>query len=197
MNKFLLQHRRGTTDKWMNSNVILRDGEIGIERCDGTVKLKVGDGESKYSDLPYGASIAIDQISESSLDDGYNVITFSDGKTLNVKNGSKGEIGKSAAPIFALPTATKISMAQSELVSGKYPTDYAFGVVTVSFGSYVKGDFIGITPTDATVLFNMDGKDGYTPVRGEDYWREEDKQAIIDELKTYIDNQLATMYGEK
>jgi hypothetical protein len=32
-----------------------------------------------------------------------------------------------------------------------------------------------------------DGKDGYTPIRGTDYWTEEDKQ----EIKTYVDEVIA------
>ena len=37
------------------------------------------------------------------------------------------------------------------------------------------------------------GKDGYTPVKGEDYWTEQDQQAIKTDLETYIDNQLGVI----
>lgn len=41
-----------------------------------------------------GESISIVSISTSPSDDGYNIITFSDGSTLTVKNGSKGSRGE-------------------------------------------------------------------------------------------------------
>lgn len=47
-----------------------------------------------------GTSVTIEDVSESTADGGSNVVTFSDGKTLIVKNGSKGEDGKSS-PQFA------------------------------------------------------------------------------------------------
>lgn len=40
-----------------------------------------------------GASITVTNVSQSSADGGSNVVTFSDGKTLTVKNGSKGSTG--------------------------------------------------------------------------------------------------------
>lgn len=54
MPKIITQHRRGTTSEWAQSNVIIADGEVVIEELnDGTTKLKVGDGHSKFSELPY------------------------------------------------------------------------------------------------------------------------------------------------
>lgn len=44
-----------------------------------------------------GTSVSITSISESTEDDGYSVVTFSDGKTLRVKNGSKGSAGEGGA----------------------------------------------------------------------------------------------------
>lgn len=44
-----------------------------------------------------GTSVSITSISQSTEDDGYSVVTFSDGKTLRVKNGSKGSAGEGGA----------------------------------------------------------------------------------------------------
>lgn len=41
-----------------------------------------------------GTSVSITSISQSTEDDGYSVVTFSDGKQLRVKNGSKGSAGE-------------------------------------------------------------------------------------------------------
>lgn len=38
-----------------------------------------------------GTSVTVASVSESTEDGGSNVITFSDGKTVTIKNGSKGE----------------------------------------------------------------------------------------------------------
>lgn len=34
MAKYIIQHRRGTTQQWLNTGTILREGEIGIEYTD-------------------------------------------------------------------------------------------------------------------------------------------------------------------
>lgn len=44
-----------------------------------------------------GTSVSITSISQNTEDDGYSVVTFSDGKTLRVKNGSKGSPGEGGA----------------------------------------------------------------------------------------------------
>jgi hypothetical protein len=75
-----------------------------------------------------GTSVTVSSVTESTADGGTNVVTFSDGKKLNVKNGSKGSTGSPGA----------------------------------------------------------NGKDGKTPVRGTDYWTEED----IAEIKGYVDDAI-------
>lgn len=40
-----------------------------------------------------GTSVTVASVNESNDDGGYNVITFSDGKTITIKNGSKGSAG--------------------------------------------------------------------------------------------------------
>ena len=44
-----------------------------------------------------GTSVTVKSVSESSADGGSNVITFSDGKTITIKNGSKGSTGATGA----------------------------------------------------------------------------------------------------
>ncbi len=51
-----------------------------------------------------GASVTVQNVSESAADGGNNVVTFSDGKTLTVKNGSKGADGTSATITGATAT---------------------------------------------------------------------------------------------
>jgi hypothetical protein len=70
-----------------------------------------------------GTSVTVSSVSESTADGGDNVVTFSDGKSLTVKNGGKGS----------------------------------------------KGD------------------PGYTPILGEDYWTDADKQTIVTQAATLVD----------
>lgn len=37
------------------------------------------------------------------------------------------------------------------------------------------------------------GQDGYTPIRGTDYWTEQDQQLIKNDLETYIEEQLGVI----
>ena len=46
-----IQLRRGTTAEWTLSNPTLTEGEVGVET--DTKKLKVGDGLTTWSSLPY------------------------------------------------------------------------------------------------------------------------------------------------
>lgn len=58
----IIQHRRGKTADWERADllaqtrpaVILRDGEFAIERRpDGSCYVKIGNGSSNFSELPY------------------------------------------------------------------------------------------------------------------------------------------------
>jgi hypothetical protein len=67
-------------------------------------------------EIPYGEAeesggtgITITSVSESSADGGSNVVTFSDGNTLTVKNGSKGSPGSA----YTLTATDKASIAAS------------------------------------------------------------------------------------
>lgn len=52
--KYIIKHRRGTTEQWEESDEIIYDGEIVVEKSDdGYIRLKIGDGIRKFSELPY------------------------------------------------------------------------------------------------------------------------------------------------
>lgn len=57
-----IRPRRGTATQWATVNPTLAEGEIGIEFPDtgigtGLVKIKFGDGEKAWNDLPYGFDV--------------------------------------------------------------------------------------------------------------------------------------------
>ena len=66
-------------------------GEQGIQGIQGVQGIQ---GESGKD----GASVTVASVSESTADGGDNIVTFSDGKTLTVKNGSKGSQGIQGIP---------------------------------------------------------------------------------------------------
>jgi hypothetical protein len=49
--KTLIQHRRDTADNWTSVNPVLAEGELGVEL--GTSKVKIGDGTTAWTALPY------------------------------------------------------------------------------------------------------------------------------------------------
>ena len=73
-------HRIAITDVNGTKNVDVMDGEDGSPGKDG----------SSGKD---GTSVTVKSVSESTADGGSNVVTFSDGKTVTIKNGNKGSKG--------------------------------------------------------------------------------------------------------
>lgn len=66
---------------------------ITIKDAAGTKTATINDGADGAAGKD-GASVTVKNVSTSSADGGSNVVTFSDGKTLTVKNGSKGSTGE-------------------------------------------------------------------------------------------------------
>lgn len=65
-------------------------GETGPQGPEGPAGPAGADGAAGKD----GTSVTVKSVSESSADGGSNIVTFSDGKTLTVKNGSKGSTGE-------------------------------------------------------------------------------------------------------
>lgn len=107
--RFQFQYR--TKKEWEDSNLILLKGELAIES--DTSMIKIGDGRSYYSDLPYiligkvglkdltqeeieslrgpqGHDLSVDSYTYDK--DGNTLITFSDKSTVTVKKGDPGSI---------------------------------------------------------------------------------------------------------
>ena len=57
-----IRPRRSTRDEWEYYNPVLAEGEMGIEVPDtgvgtGTIKVKIGDGVTRWKDLPYAINL--------------------------------------------------------------------------------------------------------------------------------------------
>jgi len=48
-----IQLRRGTSSDWTTENPVLLEGEIGIELDSARNRIKIGDGTTAWSSLPY------------------------------------------------------------------------------------------------------------------------------------------------
>lgn len=79
--------------------VTFADGETFQQKYDnGELKGQDGGRGAPGEDGKDGTSVTVSSVTESTEDGGTNTVRFSDGKTLNVKNGSKGGDGAPGAP---------------------------------------------------------------------------------------------------
>lgn len=74
----------------------LAESELGNAVNDALAQAKES-GEFDGEPGAPGTSVTVTSVSESNVDGGTNVVTFSDGKKLNIKNGSKGSDGSPGA----------------------------------------------------------------------------------------------------
>lgn len=74
--KTIITLRQGTTAEWNDSKIILKQGEVGLEYlANGSVKMKAGDDEHLWSELPYmgsdvqAANVFQVELAENEIDD--------------------------------------------------------------------------------------------------------------------------------
>ena len=136
-------HRVSITDAEGTETFDVLNGSSGKDGSDGKDGI---DGKD-------GTSVVVASVSESSTDGGSNVVTFSDGKTLTIKNGSRGSSGKdgSNGKDGTSVTVTKVSESSA---------DGGSNVVTFSDGK---------TLTVKNGSAGSAGKDGKDGADGKDY----------------------------
>ena len=122
-----------------------------------------------------GTSVTVANVSTSSEDGGTNTVTFSDGKTLSVKNGSKGSTGATGATGPTGPagspgkdgtSVTVASVATSSADSGANVVTFSDGkTVTILNGSKGSQGIQGVQgPAGSPGKDGSDGVDGDTRV---------------------------------
>lgn len=157
-----------------------------------------------------GTSVTVKSVSESSADGGSNVVTFSDGKTLTVKNGSKGSAGSKGdqgdtgrrgtglLPITTAPSSytttvnglTPAYRIALSTVKTQASTDEVYAGDTLRYSYY----HYPIIYVDASYVYcgtrvsirGASGAAGATPVKGTDYWTASDKNEITQEVTTEL-----------
>ena len=75
---------------WTNDKGLANPTSVNIKGIKGDTGASGSAGKD-------GASVTITKVTESTADGGSNVVTFSDGKTVTIKNGSKGSSGANGA----------------------------------------------------------------------------------------------------
>lgn len=140
---WLEQGNSGTEQDFLNS-LKGEKGEKGDRGLKGEHGIQGEDGKD-------GTSVTITKVTEINVDGGSNVVTFSDGKTLSVKNGSKGSDGTNGT-------------------NGKDGANGQDGVSpTVSVSKSGKVTTIAITDKNGTKTATInDGADGVNGKDGED-----------------------------
>lgn len=136
-------------------------------------KGKDGTNGTNGKDGTNGTSITITKLEESTTDGGSNIVTFSDGKTLIVKNGNKGKDGtngKDGTSVTILSVEGATEDGEDNIVN--FSDGNTLKIKNGSKGS--KGD---------------KGDPGDTPVKGVDYFTEADKQEIIDAVLTALNTE--------
>jgi hypothetical protein len=84
-----IKHKRDTASNWATKNPTPLDGEIIIvETADSSTRLKVGDGSTKYSSLPFVDEALATQISANTS----NITTLTNTKVTGVTSATDGNV---------------------------------------------------------------------------------------------------------
>jgi hypothetical protein len=213
---------------WVNPEGIAKeyeDGNIPVFSLDADGNLYVKYGEEAQVLLgnikgKNGTSVTVTSVSESEDDSGNNVVTFSDGKTVTIKNGSKGTNGKDGYTPYIQGEywyingnntgvkaigkdgedgvgITKIETEPHTSFNGGYYVNIhlsngeitSFDIMNGNGIHHIEsrrndsdnGTLVEMFITDGTIasVEIPDGKDGYTPVKGTDYFTNADKQEMV------------------
>lgn len=136
----------------------------GIPGVNGTTPVKgkdYFDGEPGYTpqkgiDYFDGTSVTITNVSQSTADGGTNVVTFSDGKTLSIKNGSKGSPGADGKMTFEdLTEEQKESLRGPQGIQGPAGVDGRTPVAGVDY--YTAADKAELVEEVKSQIGEVDG----------------------------------------
>ena len=104
-------------------------------------RIKVYDKNTQqwvYADKSFGKdgdSVTVKSVSESTSDGGSNVVTFSDGKAVTIKNGSRGNPGTSGISVSSVKQTTTSSADGGSNVVTVTLSDSTTSTFTVKNGS--------------------------------------------------------------
>lgn len=147
----------------------LQQGNTGSEE-DFLESLKGAKGKN-------GTSVTVVSVTESTEDRGENVVTFSDGQTLTVQNGTSGDSGVYVGS-GDMPEGCNVQID---------PDGSATDLTGATFIPSISSDGV-LSWTNDKGLENpspikVKGDDGHTPQKGTDYWTSADKSEMTAQVQ--------------
>jgi hypothetical protein len=121
----MIQFRRGTTKSWLETKIKLASGQPGYDK--EKHKIKIGDGKSLWSELPYASGLTANEIIDSEA---------------NAK--ARVAIDSSDKPIFTYGTETP----DENTVGQVYLQQATNGTVQTTYLVDLKADYVVSTGTD-------------------------------------------------
>ena len=146
-----------------------------------------------------GTSVTITNVTESTADGGSNIVTFSNGSTITIKNGTKGSTGSQGAKGdkgdqgIQGPQGDKGDKGDT----GSAGKDGSSITVKSVSESSADGGINVVTFSDGKTVTiknghkGSKGDPGATPKIGVDYWTAEDQEVISEEANALIVTELA------
>ena len=161
----------GTVEKFT-----IKNGSKGLSAYDIAVANGYEGDEESWLEHIKGADITITSVEQSTANDGNNIITFSDGTVIYIKNGSQGEQGTGVTILGSYESEEALNTAQpTGSVGDSYLVNAELYVWSETEATWInvgtikgekgdKGDK-GDTGTSGTNGTNgKDGKDGVSPI---------------------------------
>ena len=125
-----IKHKRDTASNWATKNPTPLDGEIIIvESTDGTTRLKVGDGSTKYASLPFLDEDLATQVSTNTS----NITTLTNTKVTGVTSATSGNV------VVFDGTGGRLIKDSGKSLSGYLPLDGGTMTGDITFNAKGKG----------------------------------------------------------
>ena len=140
-----IRHLRGSEAEWAANDIVIPDGEIAIlKTASGSVKLKVGNGSSRFSDLPalIGNTVKPDT------------------ETIEIKNGVTYRLGTVHSLNLIFPSEPDDDFyTEISFTTDSYPPDFAISEpITFTGDGTADGDFLADKKRHYTVFIWYDGE---------------------------------------
>lgn len=109
---------KGLIDTLTSSKVSTCELDTAVNSALATAKASGDFKGDKGDNGKDGTSITVSKVEETTADGGSNVVTFSDGKTVTIKNGSKGSAGSTGATGASVTAIELTKDSEGNITSG-------------------------------------------------------------------------------